>query len=179
MLIWLIMGCNWISMAWFKHRFSKINMNWGQEGVITSNRKLCDAINYLCPTAKQSMLLKDAFYIQSAWRNIKHISTKIRVSLWTAYRENHILLLLSYSMLIFRHNNVCAERLSIHLLPWAKWQNKITDDNFKCYFPKLVSFDEKFIEVCSLGCDRWNVIGLDNFLTLNRRQAIIYSKQKK
>ena len=87
------------------------------------------------------------------------------------------LLLLLYSMLILRHNNVCAERLSIHL-PWTKWQNKITDDNFKCYFPKLVSFDEKFNEVCSLVCDRWNVIGLDNFLTLNRRQAIIYTKQK-
>ena len=68
-------------------------------------------------------------------------------------------------------------RLLTHL-PTGKHGVKITDDNNSVQFRlwKLVTFDNCFIEVCSLGCDWWEVIiGLDNCLASNRRQAIIWN----
>ena len=52
----------------------------------------------------------------------------------------------------------------------------IIDDNFKCNFVNENGFGfEKFlIEVCFLGCDKWEVIiGLENGLAPNRRQLTI------
>ena len=39
---------------------------------------------------------------------------------------------------------------------------------------KLASFDNIFVKIRSLGCDKWKVIiGFDNALALIRQQAII------
>ena len=96
----------------------------------------------------------------------------------------------NFGTIISLRNNITNASISLHLnrcfqscmdcysapLPHDKLVAKLQSISLSVIRePKFVCFDV-FIEACSLWCDWWEVIiGLDNSLTPNRQQAIIWT----